>query len=55
MKPYIKPTSRTMKVELSHYIAVSIYDNVADDSPILSIEEDEWQEWNEKSSEHLWY
>ena len=49
MKQYIKPQAESLQAECSEIIAVSLIDSSnADDSEVLTKENDDWETWEEE-------
>ena len=49
MKKYIKPSVELLQAECSEIIAVSLIDSSnADDSEVLTEENDDWEMWEEE-------
>ena len=52
MKKYIKPSVELLQAESSEIIAVSIVSGNADDSEVLTKENDDWETWEEEQPNH---
>ncbi len=48
MKKYIKPSVELLQAESSEIIAISIVSGNADDSEVLTKENDDWETWEEE-------